>query len=170
MLTKRDNMSLGCAGLALATTPALGAFKTSNALSYIIGGFAFFKAATDNIAQVAMPKVPAQPLVNLAANQQTCVFVSIDVAGNLFFEQAQRTPAALGAVGALVVPSITASGYGAGGFEWPGETKGYAVIGAIKIATNATGAYVFGTTALNAANQTVTYYNAAGDYGVPVPF
>ena len=170
MLTKRDNMSLSAAGLAIGSVVTSGQFKTSNNLNYIIAGLAFFKAATDNVAQVALPRVPAVPLGNVGANQITCVFVSIDVAGNLFFEQNQRAPAILGGSTVYLPPSLTGAGYNTGVFEWPAETKGYAIIGAIKIATAAAGAYVFGTTALNAANQTVTFYNAAADYGVPIPF
>ena len=171
MLTKRDNMSLGCAGLAVAGTPANGAFKLTNALTYLIAGLCYLKAATDNIAQVQLPAaVGGLPFVNLGANQQTCIFVSIDVNGNLFLHQAARTaPAQLGA-SVFLPASITSSGYQSGAFEWPAEAKGYAVIGAIKIATNASGAFVFGTTTLSAANQTVTYYNAAVDYGVAVPY
>lgn len=170
MLTKRDNMSLSAAGLAGGSVATSGQFKTSNNLNYIIAGLAYFKAPTDNIAQVALPRSPAVALGNLGANQVTCIFVSIDVAGNLFFEQNQRAPAVLGGSTVYLPPSATGAGYNIGTFEWPSETKGYALIGAIKVATNATGAFVFGTTALNAANQVTTFYNVAADYGVPIPF
>lgn len=171
MITKRDNMSLGCAGLAVAGTPTSGAFKISNILHYIIAGLAYLKAATDNIAQVVLPiAAGGLPFVNLAASQISVVFVSIDASGAVFLHQGQATSQTQLGGAVYVVPSLTGAGYQTGAFEWPAEAKDYALIGAIKIATNASGAFVFGTTSLAAANQTVTYYNAAVDYGVAIPF
>lgn len=154
MKTKRDNHSVGMAGLGIGTTTAT--MKTVNNSVIELAGRSLLKAATDNIAIAAMTKVPAVPLVNLAANQQCVVFVSQDASGNLAVEQSK------------IVPSSTGAGYVKTAFEWPAETPLYACIGAILITTNASGAFTFGTTALGATNTTAVFYNTAGDYGVPI--
>lgn len=155
MQTSRDNVSLGCAGLAVAGTATNSQFKTANALAFGIGGLSYLKAATDNIAFTADT---GTSFTNLAASQQSCFFFMIDTAGAITVRQHSVQPAA------------AAAGYRAGGWDWPGDRDGKACIGAVRISCNASGAFTPGTTALNAANQTATYYNVAGDLGVPVPF
>lgn len=156
MLTKRDNYSLGCAGMAVAGTPALSAYKITNILAYLIAGLTYIKAATDNIAWTLLTGQSA--FVALAASQQSVFFFWLDSAGNARVTQGP------------VVASANASTYRAGFFEWPSDLAGYACIGAAKVACNASGAFTPGTTALNAANMTVTYYNAGPDYGVGIPY
>lgn len=157
MITTRDNMSLGCAGLGVGTAGAT--IKTTNVLHFLVQGLAYAKAVTDNIALTMMTKVPAVPAVALAASQVAVFFVSVKASdGSIVLEQSK------------VAGSATAAGYQPGAFEWPAETPGFAIIGAFKVATNASGAYTLGTTLNSAANQTVTYYNAAFDYGVPIPY
>ncbi len=153
MHTPRDNYSLGCAGLATGTTTTL---SNANAFPYQIDGRSYQKAAALNVAPALKTGSPA--FVALAANQSTCFFAHIDPAGTITLTQ--------GKVGS----SSTAAGYQAGAFEWPQEDKGFACIGAIKVTTNATGAFTVGTTAFGAANTTVTYYNAGDDYGVAIPY
>lgn len=167
MLTKRDNSSLGCAGLAVAGTPTNGQFKTSNILHVQADGQSYVKAATDNIAQVVFPPftIAALAAAAIGASKTLLLWIHMRVSdGALFMEPASKA-------GALFAPAgATGSGYVPGVFEPPQETRGYVLIGAIKIVTNASGAYTPGTTSLAAANQTVTYYNFGSDYGVPIPY
>lgn len=156
MHTVRDNYALGCAGLAEGTNA--NTFKTSNNLHYQIDGRSYFKAATDNVAFALQAQTPAASIVPLVASQVACLFIMIDPAGALTYKQSTAKP------------STTASTYQPGAFEWPQEDKGFACIGAIKIATNASGAFTAASTDLGASNQTVTYYNTATDYGVSIPY
>jgi hypothetical protein len=170
MLTKRDNYALGSAGLAIAGTPALGAYKITNALAYQIDGQTYQKAATDNIAVVITPAVNPTPITLAAAaigaSKITCMWIWINAAGSVFVEPA----ATLNPPVAKLPPSVTGSGYGVGVFEWPSERPGYALLGAVKVATNASGAFTYASTSHAAANQTVTYYNVGADFGVPITF
>lgn len=156
MHTMRDNYSLGCAGLGVGTTGAT--LKTVNAVAYQIDGRSFLKAATDNIAFALFVQVPAAAIVPLAASQVGVFFIMIDTAGNITYKQSASKS------------GVTAAGYSAGAFEWPQEDKGFACLGAIKVATNASGAFTAATTLLSAANQTVTYYNVGNDLGVAIPY
>ena len=170
MLTKRDNYALGSALLAVAGTATGGQFKTTNLVSYQIDGQAYSKAATDNIAPVIIPALNPTPITFAAAaigaSKITCMWVWINAAGTVYVEPA----AELNPPVAKLPPSLTGSGYKAGVFEWPSERPGYALLGAIKVATNASGAFTYASTALSAANQTTTYYSVAADLGQPVTF
>jgi hypothetical protein len=167
MMTKRDNYALGAAGLAVAGTPTNGQYKTSNLLSYTVDGVMKTKAATDNIAQTLAPFSVLASLAGCAigASRSLCLFIYIRASdGALFMDPAVRA-------GALEAPvAATGTGYRAGAFETPPERPGYALIGAIRIVTNASGAYTPGTTSLAAANQTVTYFDFATDLGLPVTY
>ena len=88
-----------------------------------------------------------------------CFFVLADINGNIFYKQNPKSAS-----------SSSAANYQPGAFEWPQEDKGFAILGAFKVATNASGAFTAGTTSLAAANQVVTYYNAGNDLGVPIPY
>lgn len=151
--TTRDNVSLGNAGIAEGTNA--NTYKTSNILHYRIAGQAYVKAATDNVAFAARS---GTSFTALTASKVSVFFVLIDAAGTLVMRQS------------AVKDSATAQTYQAGAFEWPAEEDNYAVIGAIKVATNASGAFTATSTDLGASNQTVTYFNAAGDYGVPITY
>ncbi len=163
MFTKRDNLSLGCAGLGAGSNA--GTFKTTNGFSYQIDGLCYFKGPTDNIAFTPMTRTPAITAPALGASAITVLFVSVDKAGNFFYEP----PPHVGQYGQGLIGK-TGAGYTGGAVEWPQETKGMAVIGGIKIETNGSGAFTAGTTGLGAANQTVTFYNVGADYGVALPF
>lgn len=167
MMTKRDNYSLSAAGLTVAGTPALGAFRLTNPVNYVVDGFAKLKAATDNIAQVLAPFSPLAALASAAigASKIMCLWVYVRGSdGAMFLDPAVK-------VGILdQPPSLSGAGYKVGVFEAPPERAGYALVGAIKIATAAAGAYTAGTTSLAAANMTVTYYDLGPDLGVPIPY
>lgn len=158
MFTKRDSASLGAAGMAVAGTPALSAYKVTNAFSYLIKGLAYLKAATDNIVWTIFVTSPVSVFTSLAASQQSIFFFFVDAAGAMTVRQG---PVVAGTTGATYTP---------GAFEWPGDDATRACVGAVKVNCNASGAFVPGTTALNAANQTSTFYNAALDYGVPITY
>lgn len=164
MQTKRDNLSLGAAGLAAGTTA--GTFKTQNVFPYEIAGRSFSKAVTDNIAFT--PKA-GQTALAVPANRTQVYFLSVDAAGNVVYEQARTALVDAGITRGLG-SSNTAAGYTPGAYEWPLESNGYAMFGAVKVATNASGAFTPATTSLAAANQTVTFYNVAADYGVAIPY
>ena len=127
--------------LAIATTTS--AFKTANAISYAIAGQIYSKAATDNIAFSAV----SGTLSNLSAGQQCVFLVCIDSAGTVKVVQSPIVSSG----DANPVPAV------------PG---GYAAIGAIKV--NAAATFTVGTTALNAANITTTYFNFAGHPGAAI--
>lgn len=154
MQTARDNVSMGCAGLAIATTTTL--FKTLNALAFGIGGRSFQKAATDNIPLAL--KSGATAMAVMAASQVVVLFIHIDTAGTVTYSVS------------TVRANSTAAAYVPGAVEWPQEDTGFACIGAIKVTTNASGAFTLGTTAFGAANTTATFYNVGGDYGVAIPY
>jgi hypothetical protein len=166
MLTKRDNLSLGSAGLATGT--GAGTFKTTTVLDYMIAGRAYQKAATDNIAMALRVKSPAEVAVNVPASKTQVYFFLIDAAGAITYTQARQSVNDSGNVRGMP-GSASAANYQASAVEWPLEEDGRACIGAVKVATNASGAFIPGTTSFGAANQTVTFYNVAGDYGVPIP-
>lgn len=167
MMTRRDNYCLAMAGLAVAGTPTNGALKVTNITTILCEGQTYIKAATDNIAQALAPFSVLATLAAgaIGASKTICLWVFMKASDASIVVQ----PAEL--LGALNAPaSITAAGYKPGIFEQPPERVGYALIGAIRVATNASGAYTGGTTALNAANQTTTYFNFGPDLGVGVPY
>jgi len=160
MLTQRDNYSLGCAGLVAGTGATI---SVANALPFVIDGRSFQKAVATNVAFALRSGGVALPA--LTASQIGCVFMFLDTAGALTYESAKTVQGV-----ADVRANTTSQSYVPGAFQWPDDIAGFACIGAVKIATNASGAFTIGTTALGAANVTSTFYNAAVDYGKPIPF
>lgn len=160
MQTSRDNHSFGCAGLVAGTGATV---SIANAMAYAIAGRTYQKAAATNVAFALKTGGVALPV--LAASQIGCIFLWLDTAGALTYSSATTSVGV-----ARVAINSTAAGYAAGGFEWPQDEAAYACIGAIRIATNASGAFTIGTTALGAANTTAVFHNVGGDYGVSIPF
>ena len=153
MHTTRDNQSHGNAGLAEGTNA--NTYKTSNIVGYRIGGLAYTKAITDNIAFAARSGTTFTALGN---SKVSCFFVLADAAGNLVMRQS------------AVKDAATAQTYQAGAFEWPAEEDNYAVLGAIKVVTSASGTFTATSTDLSASGVTATYFNSNGDYGVPITY
>lgn len=160
MHTARDNYSLGSAGLVAGTTSTI---SVANAVAYCIAGRSYLKAAALNVVLALKTGGVALPV--LAANQASVIFLFLDAAGALTYSAAAKSDGT-----ARVGVSATGASYLPGAFEWPQEEAGFAIIGAVKITTNASGAFTIGTTALGAANTTATFYNVANDLGVSVPF
>ena len=163
MQSKRDNLCVGTAGLGIGGTPSQVAIGFD--FPYQIAGRTFRKAATASVPLV--PRAGTAPL-SVPANSTQVLFFHVDPAGNVTYSQARQVVVSVGIMAGLQ-PSLSAPGYTPGAIEWPQEDAGFAVIGAVKIATNATGAFVPGTTAFNAANQVATFYNVSQDLGVPIP-
>ena len=163
MQSKRDNLCTTPAGLVAGGTS--GTVGIGNNFSYQIGGRAYSKAAAASVALVAMAGTSA---LAVPANSTQVIFLHVDAAGNVVYTQNANQALASG-INRGLATSATAPGYTPGAIEWPQETPGYAIIGAVKIATNASGAFTPGTTSLGAANQTVTYYNVTQDLGVCIP-
>ena len=65
-------------------------------------------------------------------------------------------------------PSLTATGYAAGDWDWP-DVADKAVVGAVKVVSGAN-VFIPGTTALTGGTVTVTYIDVAFDYGMPVAY
>lgn len=151
--TARDNTSLGNAGLAEGTNA--NTYKTSNIVHYRVNGLGYTKAATDNVAFAARSGTTFTALGN---SKVSCFFVLADTSGNLVMRQSAVRDAA------------TAQTYVPGAFEWPAEEDGYAVLGAIKVVTSASGTFTATSTDLSASGVTGTYFNAINDYGVPITY
>lgn len=144
----RDNVCLGAAGLAEGLNA--NTFKTSNIVHYTIGGRAYVKAATDNLAFTAGH-------TSLAAKQICAFFVWLDSSGNVTTTQS------------TIKSNDQATGYAAGAWDWPfSDTK--CCIGAIVVETENAAVFVPNTTDLGAADVIDTYQNVALDYGLPVAY
>lgn len=121
------NGCFGCAGLAEGTDP--NTFKTTNAVHYMIGGVAYIKAATDNIAMTA---AAAQ------ADLTNCIYlVEIDANGTVSTLKGTET---------------------AGTASPPARSASKAVLGWIHVATSG-GTFTAGSTDLGAGTVTDTYVN-----------
>lgn len=142
------NYSLGSAGLAEGTNA--NTFKTSNILHYCIGGRAYVKAATDNLAF-------SSGHTALAAKQKCAFFVWLDAAGNVTTTQSS------------IVPNAQAQGYVPGAWEWPKQAT-RACIGAIIIDAQNAATFTANSTDFGATDVVDTFANVADDYGVPITY
>lgn len=152
MRATRDAYSLGSAGLAEGTNA--NTFKTSNILHFVIGGRAYVKAATDNIAFAVETAITAA-FAAQAAKKVVMYFFFIDNAGTITVSQGTSYPA------------TTEQEYMARAIEWP-QVADKACIGAMKIQTNNSATFTPASTDLAATDVVDTFYNVADDYGVPV--
>lgn len=148
MNTRRDNMSLSCAGLLEGTNA--NTFKTTNPVDFQIGGRMFHKAATDNLPFSAGH-------TSLAAKQTCAFFVMLDTAG------------AVTTVQSAIAANSQAQGYIKGAWEWPGENA-KVCIGAIVVDAQNAAVFVPNTTDLGATDVVDTYANAGPDQGVPIVY
>lgn len=147
-ITKRDSYCINGAQVAEGTNA--NTYKTTAAISAVLNGRVVNKAATDNVAFSAGHAAQG-------ASKVAAYFVLMDSAGALTTQQSS------------VENHSTSQQYVPGAFEWP-DPVDKVVVGAIKVATNASGAFTAASTDLGAANQTVTYFDAALDYGKPIPY
>lgn len=125
------SVSLSSGGLAAGTNA--GTFKTSSTLTYTINGIFKSKAATDNLAVAAGTK--------LTASKACLLGVFIDGAGALSTTQGPIVDAG----DPCPVPGFPA-----------GDV---ALVGLIKVVTNASNEFTPGTTAFGATGVTATYLN-----------
>lgn len=145
MLTKyRDNYSLGAPGIAEGTNA--NTFKITNAFSYVLGGRAYYKAATDNLAFSAGTA--------LGNSQRSAFFVAIDAAGTVTTIQ-----------GSIVTPSPSGDQRKAAEIPNPSDKT---VIGFISVTTGAAATFTPAATDLSAAGVTGAYGDFGPDYSTPV--
>jgi hypothetical protein len=152
MQTSRDNFCLSAAGVLEGT--GANTFQVAALTHFVIGGRAFRKAITDNIAMVAFT---GTTFVTLAANQTCALFIMTNSAGTLTVLQSAAKIASTGA------------GYVPGAFEWPGDIDGFCCIGAILVRTGAT-TFTPAATDLSAASVTATFADVAVDYSKPIAY
>lgn len=148
----RDNFCLSAAGILEGT--GANTFQIAALTHYGIGGRAYSKAITDNIAMAAFT---GTTFVALAANQVCALFIMINAAGTVTVLQS------------AVKTASTGAGYVPGAFEWPGDLDLFACIGAILVRTGAT-TFTPAATDLSAASITATYHNVALDYSKPIAY
>lgn len=144
-MTMRDNFVASYAGIDEGTNA--NTFKTTYAISYVINGVGYYKAATDNIAFTAGTA--------LAAKQRCLFWVTINAAGTVATVQSE------------IKPATTEHAYVASQLSWPHFTD-RAVLGAIVIQTNNAATFTPGSTDLGATDVVDTYVHAVLDYGKPV--
>lgn len=144
----RDNVSLGAAGLAEGTNA--NTFKITNAIHYVIGGRAYYKAATDNLAF-------SNGHTALTAKQKCAFFVWLDSSGNVTTTQSS------------IVPNAQSNSYAAGAWDWP-HSPTLCCIGAIVVDAQNAATFTPNSTDLGATDVVDTYVNAALDYGLPVAY
>lgn len=144
----RDNVCLDCAVLAEGTNA--NTFKTTGAVSYVIGGRVYTKAATDNLAF-------SSGHTALAAKQTCAFFVWLDTSGNVTTTQSS------------IVPNSQGSGYAAGAWDWPNDSS-KCCIGAIVISTNNSATFTPNSTDFAATDVVDTFHNVALSYGAPVQY
>ena len=142
----RDNRALGSAGLAIGSTPAQ--LSTARAVAVNING------RTINCPAIATRALTAGHTA-LAVNQLCALFVFSDIDGALFTVQS------------AILPASTGVGYVAGAFEFP-HVDNRAPIGAILVRSTSA-IFTPGTTSLAGAGV-ATYFDAALDYGRPIPY
>lgn len=148
MRTLDHAYSLGAAGLAEGTNA--NTFKTSNILHYCIGGRAYSKAATDNLAF-------SSGHTALAAKQKCAFFVWLDTSGNVTTTQS------------TIVNNSQSASYVAGAWEWP-KSATKVCIGAVVVDAQNSATFTPNSTDLGATDVVDTYHNVADDYGVPITY
>lgn len=148
MRTQDPNYCLGSAGLAEGTNA--NTFQIANITHYCIGGRAYRKAVTDNIAFSAGHTA-------LSTNQMCAFFVWLDTSGNVTTTQS------------TIKTASTGSGYVAGAWEWP-KNSSKTCIGAIVVRTQNAATFTAGSTDLGATDVIDTFHNVADDYGVPITY
>lgn len=138
--------SLGKAGLAIATTTTAVqiAAPNGNGLDFAIDGVAYHKADTDNISLTA---------TSVQAVSTSCLYMCLlNSSGTLSSVKGNEVLTAnLGVVG--------------GTLQWPSFAESLCPIGGFKVALNASTTFTGGTTALDNAGVTDTYY----DFGIGIP-
>lgn len=157
----REALGAMCVGAGTKPILAINAasaatVKTTNALTFSVDGVLYSKAAL--AAQVLTVKDTLQKAVTgrsvfyvQPANTTVYYVLCIDAAGNVYTVQGTYDGQA------LLMPDTNMPVTGKGGVP-DVDTSTYAVIGMIKIALGAT-TFTVGTTALDAANVTATYFD-----------
>jgi hypothetical protein len=138
-VTALSNQMLGAAGLAIKAggSPTV---KAANAINAVAGGAAVYKAANTDMAALAG---------TLATAKSAAWAFYVDAAGTLSVS-AKTADAASASAALALLPAVPAN---------------KTLVGYLTVA-NATGAdFVGGTTAIDTASLTITYYNPVGIAG-----
>lgn len=146
-LTRRDNVCLASAGLAIGTTTSK--VNTGTAITYTLNGRTYPKAATADLFTLAG--------TTLAARQTCAFFLWLDAAGTASVTQSDIKEAS--------TSTSTTARYVSGAFEYP-EVIDKCLVGVVQIIT-AGSTFVPGTTALTSV---ATYVNVGPDLGAPVTY
>lgn len=132
--------ALGKAGLAEGTN--IGTIKIAApngaGLDYVINGFAYHKADTDNIAITAFP---AQPVLSTMA-----YLVQLDAAGNVSIKRSRN---------------ILNADIASQSVQWPAPDDNKCPIGGFKITTTNAATFTPGTTDITTTDVAVKYFDFA---------
>lgn len=146
-ITRRDNVCMQNGALAIGATTSRA--KTVNAITFMVNGRVYNKAATDDLFTLAG--------TTLTARQTGVFWLWLDASGTASVTQS--------AIKEASTSTSTTARYVAGAFDWP-EVVDKCLIGALQI-TNGASSFVPGTTALTTVT---TYVNAGPDYGGPITY
>jgi hypothetical protein len=140
-----DNLKLSQGGSFALTSGALaegtndGTYKTTATVTFVIDGVFKSKAGTDNLA-FSTGHTPVGP-------GKSCLFlICLNANGDASTVQGL----------AVTTADVTA---GAVSLQWPSAPNNAAVIGAVRVDTNASTTFTPGTTDLGAAGITDTFFN-----------
>ena len=147
------NFNLSAGGLAIKAGGSSPQFKTANTINFVVDGkFATAVAATAAIsfttaAGLLTLNQPVSTLNPAGTTAQQCTFgVYLSAAGVFSTLQSKIVNAADVANGINAVPT-------------PGSRKGLTLVGIIEIVTTAAATFIPGTTNLDAAGITATYFD-----------
>lgn len=142
-------------GILAINAASAATVKTTNAIVYSIAGVLYSKAALSAQAITARHASDPEQVSYVQPVSTTVYYVlSLDSAGNVTMKQGDYDgrvpPNHLGnsVVGKSVIPDVP-------------DTWGVTPFGVIKIVTNGSTTFTVGTTALDAAGVTATYYDIA---------
>lgn len=137
-LISGGNICLASAGLAEGTTA--NTLQIANNITYLIDGEFKAKAATNNIAMVAPPDAPAYKAQAVSTSAVYSVY--INGAGTVYVKQGASSP-------------------GTDGAQYAAPERSMALLGFIKVVTNASATFTPGGTDLSASGVTATYLQYA---------
>lgn len=142
------NMTKGVLAINAASAATI---KSTNAYTYAVNGILYSKAALSAQVITNMTGPVQASTTTYVQPISTTVYyvVCLDAAGTVSIVQGSYATQALGggAIGDGSIPDVAST---------------VTPIGIFKVATNASATFTAGTTALDAAGVTVTYYDVAG--------
>lgn len=134
--------------------------QTTNAATYSVGGVLYSKSALNDQAATVTHRfngdavTTADPAYVQPSNTKVKYVVALDAAGNVAVVQGSYAGQTI-AFKADLSKVLTGTG------DFPAEPAGYTAIGYFTVETNASATFTPGTTALNAAGVTATFFDVA---------